>query len=128
MKRCPSCNKRLRKNSDACRRCGWKKRKSILDFFKREKLDPTGVCWDCGKKFYHAEKECDRCGWKTKRYRASFSLLFYSFLIPLFGFICAYTVNEDTPKKAKDCNIAAILGIIAYVLLIAICAVIEYML
>ena len=33
MERCPSCNKRLRKNSDACRRCGWKKRKSIFDFF-----------------------------------------------------------------------------------------------
>ena len=122
MERCPSCNKRLRKNSDACRRCGWKKRKSIFDFFKREELDPTGICQYCGKIFYHGEKKCGRCGWKTQRYRASFSLWFFSFLIPLFGVICAYAIGEEAPKKARDCHLAAVLGLIAYLLLIGILA------
>ena len=122
MRRCPDCNKKLRKNADTCPRCGWKKRKSVFDFFKRETLDPTGVCQYCGKIFYYGEKKCGRCGWKTQRYRASFGLLLFSFLIPLFGFIYANAKGEDAPKKAKDCNLAAILGLFAYLMLIGFLA------
>ena len=125
MRRCPDCNKRLRKDATNCPRCGWRKRKFgfNLGFFNKKLAEAhpmaTGTCPHCGRMFYHSEKTCNRCGWKKTSYRAGFGLVLFSLLIPIFGWIYGEVMKYAEPRKAATCRVISTISFILFLFVIA---------
>ena len=80
-------------------------------------------CINCGNKLDDGAIFCSKCGIYTDDYiknkddKPSFILEFFSFFVPLFGFIIYWFSNNSKPNRADLCLRYAVFGIFMNILI-----------